>query len=162
MKHFMASGTLVTVLSGVALAQSDGSVKDEVLAAQRHFSETRKTCNAQEMERLVRDDMMWFHSSGGKELNKADFVKYLSDNSQNPGLCGLDEFRVDVLMVRIYGDDTAVLVGDFHFKAKGRPEMTPPEKAMQVFVKQNGRWLLAANQTTKLTEPAPLATKPKF
>jgi hypothetical protein len=145
--------TLFMVLGRVALAQSGGVAHDEVLAAQRHLSETRKICNSEEMGHLVRDDMMWFHSSGGKELNKAEFLKYLSDNAHNSGLCGLDEFRVDVVIVRFYGD-TAVLSGDFYFKAKGAPAMTPPEKALQVFVKQGGRWLLAVNQTTKISPPA--------
>jgi uncharacterized protein (TIGR02246 family) len=153
---YVSVSAIVAVASAIVVsALPHGEVKDDVLAAQRGISEARRTCDAGEMERLVENDMMWFHSDGKMELNRGEFLAYLRDNTTNPLLCGLDEFRVDVQIVRMYGDDTAVLSGDFYFKAKGKPEMAPPEKAMQVFVKRNGRWLLAANQTTKISAPPP-------
>lgn len=148
---------IVSLVSALAVsALSDGAAKDNVVAVQKRVSEARRTCNVDEMGRLVEDEMMWFHSNGGTELDKGAFLAYLRNNAGNPLLCDLDEFRVDIKVVRLYGD-TAVVSGDFYFKAKGRPGMAPPEKAMQVFVKRNGRWLLAANQTTKIAAAPPSA-----
>src|SRR5882672_10688262 len=95
--------TTLSLVGALAIpALPAGNANDDVVAAQRRMSEARKTCDADEMGRLVEDEMMWFHSSGGMELNKGEFLAYLRKNVGNPLLCDLDEFRVDIKVVRIY------------------------------------------------------------
>jgi ketosteroid isomerase-like protein len=149
MKQVIVSITLSTVLCAVTLAQSGGNVKDEVLAAQKRFAESSKACSAQQMEPLVTDDIVWIHPGGGGENGKGEVVKSHA-NPQSP-FCPWDEWRIDVRNVNIYGD-AAVVVGDLHYKPKGK-DAGAPLTALQIYVKRNGRWLLAAaqqqSQTTK-------------
>lgn len=137
---------LAATMSGTAGAQSSGaggSAKDEVLAAQKRFYEAYRTCNAKDMEQLVVDDMLYFHSTGSLQHNKAELLKSLAQP------CGFDVLRVDVQTVRIYGD-TAVLFGDLKVKRPGVPAVNAPLIATQVFVRQNGRWLFASNQSSEV------------
>ncbi len=149
MKQMMAGVALVVAMGAVAGAQSaGGSVRDEVVAAQKKFYQAYQSCNAKDLDGLVTEDMVYLHSTGGVQKNKAELLKSL------PANCTFEVLRVDVTNVRIYGD-TAIVSGDLHFKAKGSPKVAAHLLATQVFVKQNGRWLLANNSSM---EPVPLDT----
>jgi ketosteroid isomerase-like protein len=139
---------LATVLSVQAGAQGSDSAKDEVIAAQKRFYEAYQACDAKAMAGLVTDDMWYFHSTGGIQHDKAEMLASLTPD------CFIEVLRCDVRTVRIYGD-TAVLVGDLHFKGKGTPKVAAQLTSSQVFVKQNGRWLFASNMSA---EPVPLDT----
>ena len=135
---------LITAMCLVASAQSNSGVQDEVLAAQKRFYEAYRDCDHESMEQLVTEDLLYGFSVGFVHKGKAEFIESLK-----PEGCGWDELTVEVKDVRIYGD-TAVLLGDFHYDPKGdTPRLELPLTAMQVFVKQNGRWLFAANQTSE-------------
>src|SRR5438445_5027854 len=133
MKHILVSVTGSTALCGVALAQSGGGVRDEVVAAQKRFAESSKACSAQKMEPLVTDDVVWIHPGGGGETGKAEVVKSHA-NPQSP-YCPWDEWRIDVHNVNLYGD-AAVVVGDLHYKPKGK-DAGPLLTSLQVYVKRN-------------------------
>lgn len=149
MKQMMLGVALIAAVGAVAGAQSGGgSVRDEVVAAQKKFYQAYQACSAKDMEGLVTDDMVYLHSTGGVQKSKAELLKSLTPD------CPIEKLRVDVTNVRIYGD-TAIVSGDLHFKAKGAPEVAAHLLATQVFVKQNGRWLLANNSSM---EPVPLDT----
>lgn len=147
MKQVIVSITLSSVVCAVMLAQSGGGLKDEVLAAQKRFADSSKACSAQQMEPLVTDDIVWIHPGGGGENGKADVVKSHA-NAQSP-YCPWDEWKIDVRNVNIYGD-AAVVVGDLHYKPKGK-DAGAPLTALQVYVKHGGRWLLAAAQQQSQT-----------
>ncbi len=151
----MLIGGLVCAMAAVVGAQSDahGPEEREVLAAQKHFYEAYRTCDEQEMAKLVTDDLLYVFSVGFMHKGKAEFLKSLE-----PEGCGWDVLQVDINDVRIWGD-TAVLVGDFRYKGKNAPPVDAKLMAMQVFVKRNGRWLFAANSTT---EAIPLGASKKL
>lgn len=149
MKQMMVGVALVAAVGVIVGAQSaGGGVRDEVVAAQKKFYEAYQSCNAKDLEGLVTEDMVYLHSTGGVQRSKAELLKSL------PPTCTFEVLRVDVTNVRIYGD-TAIVSGDLHFKAKGSPKVAAHLLATQVFVKQNGRWLLANNSSM---EPVPLDT----
>lgn len=137
------AAVLLAALAGVgSSAQSPGDAKDEVVAAQRRFFEAYRTCNAQELERMVTDDLLYVYSVGMIHHSKAEFLKTIT-----PG-CGWDELAVAPDTVRVHGD-TAWVLGQFRYKGRNRPAVAAKLLAMQVFVKRDGRWLLASNQTTE-------------
>ena len=143
----MTIGALVAGMTAVAGAQSGGGAvgaeEREVLAAQKHFYEAYRTCDEQEMAKLVTDDLLYVFSVGFMHRGKEEFLKSLE-----PEGCGWDVLQVDVNDVRILGD-TAILVGDFKYKGKNAAPVDANLMAMQVFVKRNGQWLFAANSTTE-------------
>jgi len=142
----MTIGALIAGMTAVASAQGGGAVgaeEREVLEAQKHFYEMYRTCNEQEMAKLVTDDLLYVFSVGFMHKGKEEFVKSLE-----PEGCGWDVLQVDVTDIRILGD-TAILVGDFKYKGKGAAPVDANLMAMQVFVKRNGQWLFAANSTTE-------------
>ena len=148
MKQVIVSVTLSTALCGVALAQSGGGTRSDVLAAQERFAASSKGCNAQEMERLVTDDIVWIHPGGGSEVGKAEVVKSHA-NPKSP-YCPWDEWKIDVKTVNLYGD-SAVVVGDLHYKPKAK-DPGAPLTSLQIYVKRNGQWLLAAAQQQSQTK----------
>ena len=137
-----------TVTSTLGKARAQETVEEEVLAAQKRFYQAYESCDAEAMESLVTDDMMYLHSTGGLQSNKTELLESLTPD------CFIEVLRVDVDSVRIYGD-AAVLFGDLHFKGKDTPKVEAKLRASQVFVKQDGRWLLASNSSM---EPVPLDT----
>jgi uncharacterized protein (TIGR02246 family) len=141
--QLMTIGALIAGMTAVAGAQSGGADEREVLEAQKHFYEMYRTCNEQEMAKLVTDDLLYVFSVGFMHKGKEEFVKSLE-----PEGCGWDVLQVDVTDVLILGD-TAILVGDFQYKGKGAAPVDANLMAMQVFVKRNGQWLFAANSTTE-------------
>ena len=138
----------VTMTSALTIARAQETVEEEVLAAQKRFYQAYESCNAEAMEPLVTDDMMYLHSTGGLQNNKTELLESLTPD------CFIEVLRVDVDSVRIYGD-AAVLFGDLHFKGKDTPKVQAKLRASQVFVKQDGRWLFASNSSM---EPVPLDT----
>ena len=130
-------------LAGIGVsAQSPSDAREDVVAAQKRFYEAYRTCNAQELERMVTDDLLYVYSVGMTHQSKAEFLKTIT-----PG-CGWDELAVDPQTVRVHGD-TAWVLGQFRYKGRNKPAITAKLLAMQVFVKRDGRWLLASNQTTE-------------
>ena len=148
MRHTMLVFAIVWTLAGQLGAQGSGSDKDEVVAAQKRFYNAYQACDAKVMADLVTDDMWYFHSTGGIQHNKAEMLASLTPD------CFIEILRCDVRSVRIYGD-TAILVGDLHFKGKNTPKVAAKLTSSQVFVKRNGRWLFASNMSA---EPVPLDT----
>lgn len=71
----------------------------------------------------------------------------VSSSAQTPG-DARDEVVAAPETVRVHGD-TAWVLGQFRYKGRNRPAVTAKLLAMQVFVKRDGLWLLASNQTTE-------------
>lgn len=153
MRRMNGIACLLVVAASAASAQSSGTAKDEVIAAQKRFYNAYQSCNAKELAEIVVDDMMYLHSTGGLQKNKTELV-----TSVKPDACGFDILRVDPTSVRIYGD-TAIIFGDLKFKPKNGPATVGQKIASQVFVKRNGKWLFASNVSM---EPVPLDTSVKL
>ena len=144
----LATVIVLLILGGTAVPSAAEDAREEVLAAQKRFYKAYESCDAKAMEPLVVDDLMYWHSTGGLQKSKAELLKSLTPN------CTIEQLRVDVTNVRIYGD-TAILFGDLHFKAKTGEPTRGGQIASQVFVRRNGRWLFAHNISS---EPVPLDT----
>jgi len=154
MRHVIAGAVLTGALAALPAAQSgEQGVKDEVIAAQKRFYTAYRTCDKATMATLVTDDMMYLHSTGGLQKNKAELV-----DSLNPANCPFEILQVDPTSVRVYGD-SAIIFGNLRYKPKNGPETMGKKIASQVFVKRDGRWLFASNISM---EPVPLDTSLKL
>lgn len=67
-----------------------------------------------------------------------------------------DEFRNDGQSVRLYGDDTALIVGITHVRGKAGGEPFAADfRYTDTWVRRDGRWLLAASHASRLADAAP-------
>jgi imidazolonepropionase-like amidohydrolase/ketosteroid isomerase-like protein len=127
---------------------SNGADRDAVVGVAKQFTEAYRTCDTQEMGRVVTEDVLYRHSVGTLQ-NKDQLLKGIAG-------CRYDEMAIEPDNLRIYGD-VAILIGRHPIKAKKTVVggLTVTLLVGEVFVKQNGRWLFASHQTT---EPIPVGT----
>ena len=64
-----------------------------------------------------------------------------------------DEFRNDGQQVRMYGDDTALIVGVTHIRGKAGGEAFAADfRYTDTWIRRDGRWLLAASHASRLPD----------
>jgi uncharacterized protein (TIGR02246 family) len=65
-----------------------------------------------------------------------------------------DEFRNDSQRVRMYGDDTALIVGVTRIRGKAGGEAFAADfRYTDTWIRRDGRWLLAASHASRLPDP---------
>ena len=97
-----------------------------------------KTCRANDMERLVTDDMLFIHSTGNAD-NKAQFLEYVTG-------CKITDLAMPSdTNVRVYDGQAAIVTGDMTFETKS---VDGTMVVTQVWVKANGAWRFASHHTT--------------
>jgi ketosteroid isomerase-like protein len=66
-----------------------------------------------------------------------------------------DEFRNDGQSVRMYGEDTALIVGITHIRGKAGGEAFAADfRYTDTWIRRDGRWLLAASHASRLPDAA--------
>lgn len=66
-----------------------------------------------------------------------------------------DEFRNDGQRVRMYGEDTALIVGVTHIRGKAGGEAFAADfRYTDTWIRRDGRWLLAASHASRLPDTA--------
>ena len=139
---------------GPALASDarDDSARAEVLAAENARTAALVHRDVSTLDRLIRDDLTYVHSSGRTDNKKSlleairsDELHYISWTSK--------EMNVRVLA------DTAVLNGEYAVKVinrKASPETLDVNVFfLTVYVRSDGRWQQMAWQTTTDIRPTP-------
>lgn len=64
-----------------------------------------------------------------------------------------DEFRNDGQSVRMYGEDTALIVGVTHIRGKAGGEAFAADfRYTDTWIRRDGRWLLAASHASRLPD----------
>ena len=147
MKTVVVMTVLMTAMGVAGIAQSPDAAKTEVVGALKHFYQTYQTCNRAVMETLIVDDVLYRHTVGTVQQGKAEFFKGWRPMDN----CNFDVLRVEPRSVRVYGE-TAIVFGDLVWKTKDGPLHSGKDIASQVFVKRNGRWLLASNVSAAIPD----------
>lgn len=141
----MAAGFLL-VMAGTLRAQSpDGDVRK---AQEARFAATIKADLAG-LSALLADDMTYGHANSKIET-KAEFLDLIKT-----GHYQYKSIAPRAVAARLYGD-TALLSGlaDIDVVSGGQP-VSVKLRFLEVWVKQGGRWKLAAWQSTRLPAPTP-------
>lgn len=142
---------------GVPVAAQSGAsgVEGAVLSAQARWFDAYAGCKTQEMPALLADGMMFIHHMGRAET-KTEFLK-------GHASCGVVQIGSEGTKVRVFGD-TAIVTGHLTFRlknAEGKGSFASPTSSAsfstfqygEVFVRQNGTWLLAQHQSTATPLP---------
>jgi len=128
-----------------ALAVSYGApTEDELRGVEKNWASTVTSGNLAAIEQILGDQLIYAHSSGVIET-KREYLARLRTGQQK-----YDRIEHQSMNVKVYGE-TAVV----HCKVRmtGSSNAKPFDDQlmmMHVWVKQGGKWLLAAHQTTRL------------
>jgi ketosteroid isomerase-like protein len=96
------------------------------------------------IEPLLAENLLFAHSDGSAPRNK---LEHLSSTETNR----YEGLPLSDVRVRVFGD-TALLTGYIDTKNVGRSPFRV--RTIQIFVKNSGRWQLAAFQSTRITQPS--------
>ena len=134
----------IVALAAVPLLAQSGEA--EVKAAENAWVKAATTNDQAAFERLLAPKLVYTHATGIIE-SKQEYMKAV-DTFQKYKAIELSKMRVNV-----YGDDTAIV--NSRARMVGTTRNVPFDNqvlVIHVWVKQGGKWQLAAHQTTRLTE----------
>ena len=129
------------------LAQTPTDESAAVLQAERDGCVAYLRGNADKIANFLTDDYALTNSKG-EITTAADDIE-----DARSGRVHYDVFENYDMKVRVYGGDTAIVTGKT--KIKGKAQGKPIEFIVQftdTFVKQSGRWRLAAGHVSRLKE----------
>jgi ketosteroid isomerase-like protein len=139
--------SLSCVCVAAVLAETSTDDGAAVLQAERDGCAAYLRGDADKIANFLTDDYTLTDSTGEISTAADDF------EDAKTGRVHYDVFENYDMKVRVYGDHTAVVTGKT--KVKGNARGKPIDVIVQftdTFVKQNGRWRLAAGHVSRLKE----------
>lgn len=129
-------------------AQVPRSVELEVHDLDAHRFQAMTAADLPALERLLADDLVYTHASGWRQ-SKAEFLASL-----RTGELVYHSFASESQQAKVYGG-TMLVTGRASGKVRSRGEELNVELLyLEAYVKQDGRWQLAAWESTRVA-PAP-------
>jgi ketosteroid isomerase-like protein len=120
--------------------------EEDVLRLEKEWSQAIVKNDAGAVGRFLADDWIIIDPDGGI-IDRARFLGVIKSGALTHEMMKADDTRV-----RIYGN-AAIVTALITTKGKFSGQVfTTQERATDVFVKQNGRWLCALSQLTKFTK----------
>jgi ketosteroid isomerase-like protein len=140
--------TLALAMPALTLGQIRRNTiqEEEVLRLEKEFSQAIVKNDAVAVGRLLADDWIIIDPDGGI-IDRARFLGVMESGALTHEMMESDDARV-----RIYGN-TAIVTALTTTKGKFSGQaFATKERATDVFVKQNGRWLCVHSQLTRFTK----------
>jgi ketosteroid isomerase-like protein len=134
---------MITLLAGLGVLQA-ASAEDEVRKAETDWAAAVVARDYAALEQILGDQLIYAHSTGVVE-SKSEYVEKLRSAAQKYD--GIEHFSTNV---KTYGE---AAVAHSKVRMKGQSGSEPFDNQlmmMHLWVKQGGRWRLAAHQTSKL------------
>lgn len=144
-----AGSSARTAGAGYAGAATADAAIAALLQAEADACKAFQAGNAEALRKALTADFTLVDSHGnvtGLEQNLAEVA------AREPYY---DEFRNDGQSVRLYGEDTALIVGVTHVRGKAGGEAFAADfRYTDTWVRRDGRWLLAASHASRLADAA--------
>src|SRR5215510_4614999 len=143
----MKAATLVALMAVVACRFSPAQTTDEkdVLQFERNACKAFLDADVAALERVITPDFTLTLSNG--EVNtRADEINELQSKKVH-----YDVFENYDMLARLYGSDTAVVLGKT--RVKGTAEGKPFDRVVRftdTLIKRDGRWQLAAGHVSRI------------
>jgi ketosteroid isomerase-like protein len=134
----------ITILLAAGLPVLAAPAEDEIRATEKEWAAAVAANDYAKIERLLAPKLIYAHSTGAVET-KDQYMTRLRSGAQK-----YDGIEHEKTMVNVYGD-TAVAFS--HVRMFGKSNGNPFNDRLMMthlWVKMDGRWQLAAHQTTKL------------
>jgi hypothetical protein len=141
-------GSIVIGLLGILCAQfvqAESPRGEEVLQFERDACKGFLDADVAALERVLTPDFTLTLSSGAVST-RADEI-----NELRSGKVHYDVFENYDMLARLYGNDTAVVLGKTH--VKGTSDGKPFDRVVQftdTLIKRDGRWQLAAGHVSRI------------
>ena len=138
------STLLPLLVSQTGLAGQDPDVESQVREAETSRFRALTSADLPALEQALSDDLTYTHASGWRQT-KAEFLA-----SVRSGELVYHSFASDGLKMHVYGN-TVLVTGHAagQVRAKGQ-ELDVSLVYLEAYVKQDGRWQLAAWQSTRV------------
>lgn len=139
---------LVICLLAIPVSQSlvaQSSAEKDVLQFERDVCKAFLDADVSALERVLTPDFT-LTLSNGEVSTRADEI-----NELRSGKVHYDVFENYDMLVRLYGDDVAVVLGKT--RAKGTADGKPFDRVVQftdMLIKRDGRWQVAAGHVSRL------------
>ena len=152
-RAFLAALLPALVLPGLVLAhphetlarERQGAVEQQVMAARENIRSAVAARDAAKLRALYAADFTHTHTSGKVDGRDARIVSLLA------GEPTIELARVEEVTIRVLHADTAVLTGRSPIQRSDGAGGTRDVRWIQVYVRSDGEWKLAASQATGLT-----------
>ena len=139
MKRFVIALSLAfAVPSWLITMAQESSVVATVRAIDASWRDAYVACDATAWDALLADDLTFIHNNGSID----DKAKQMASVQG----CGLKSLDSQVTSVRVYGDDTVVVLGALQGETKGGFQFDL--LYTRVYVLRDGAWRLVAHQST--------------
>ncbi len=133
-------GMVFAVLFAQAAQQT--STREELLSLEKQWSEAYNKHNTEGVSRLLRDDFS-FIDADANVLNKRQYLDTISRVQMKSETWNFPD-------VRVYGNTGivySVWKGTYAFDGK---DTTESLRYMDIFIRENGKWLAVASQGTRI------------
>lgn len=126
------------------MQKRDTALIDEVIEAERRWIQAHRDLDIVALENLLAEDYVQIRPDGSVVGKLAVLESYRSGN-RRWDQADSDQYRVTV------PEDVAILIGRWVDRGENKGEpFDYTARFMTIYVKREGRWLLAADQSTPL------------
>jgi ketosteroid isomerase-like protein len=130
---------VVGVQAGLAAASQGQASPDAITAIDKSWGEAYVSCDASVWDALLADDLVFIHNGGSID----DKAKQMASIKQ----CAIESLNSSVTKVRLYANDTAIVIGRMQGKLKGR-DFRFDLLYTRVYIRQKGVWRMVSHQST--------------
>jgi len=151
-----AAAIVALAIGGIALrARAQGSVQDEVIAAQKKFSDACVAADGATLNAIMADDAIFIHGNGAMQ-SKSEFIDAITTGKLPVSQYDLHDPKV------VAFDGGAIVTGlvDFGFKPPAgstNPPLVLHFRGSAVWLHTSSGWRLLFDQDTTLQAPRPPA-----
>lgn len=135
---------MVIALCAAAVTAQAAAAEDEILKAEKSWAAAVVSRDYTALDRVMHDQLIYAHSTGAIET-KSEYIDRLKSGAQR-----YDAIEHHTTTVKMHGD-AAVAHSKVVMKGEsgGRP-FDNQLMMIHLWIKKDGRWQLAAHQTTEL------------
>lgn len=147
MKRITLIFTVFAILAGSAFsafAQSNnGKIVEQILKLENDLLEATKKLSAEDLERFYTADFMMTVRIPPQIVNREQRLAHLKDANFQRGT--VESLVNSDVKVRVYGNDTAIVTAAWKRVSKDADgkDTSASGRFTHIWVKQNGKWLLA-------------------
>ena len=147
MKQLIATLLCVLCLAVGALAQAKqkgSAVEQTILKLEQDWADALLKGNADALETLYADGMVYTHTSAGVD-DKASYIKKIRDKASV-----YDKLERDDIKVRVFGATAVVTTHWLVTSHSGATVHNTNARYVHVYSRINGRWQMVVHQSTRI------------
>ena len=130
---------------GLFAQPNNAKIVEQIMKLEAEYTEAAKKLSAEDFEPLFATDFMLTGRIPPKIQTRAEYLARLKDPNFKRG--EVKSLTNNDVKVRIYGDDTAIVTGSWKRVSRDADgkDTSASGRLTHVWVKQNGKWLMAVS-----------------